>query len=160
MKKQKTLLRFNENVIDQYDSHFQRNLKVNTFYEKRVYVSKNISKNINSIYQMFGDLGGFPMNEWSDEKKLSDIFIINDDDYNLLKVGRISEDVAYIQKLINKQQTFVDQDEFKLTSKIQIVKFSTFKKYCEERKSGIFIPMNSNNELDFQKEIYNFFNKD
>lgn len=160
MAKKKILLRLNENVIDMYDLHFQRNLKTNTFYEKRIFVSRNISENINPVYQMFGDLGGFPMNEWEDEKKLTDIFIISETDYNFLKLGQISEDVAYIQKLINNQQTFVDQDEFRLTSKLQIVRFSTFKKYCEDRKDGTFQQLNSDTELDFQKEIYNFYFKE
>lgn len=159
MAKLKTLLQFNENIIDMYDLHFQRSLKMNTFYEKRVFVSKNISDNINRVYQMFGDLGGFTMNEWDDEKKLTDIFIISEIDYNFLKLGRISEDVAYIQKLINQQQTFVDLDECKLTSKIKIVKFSTFKKYCDHRNSGDFIPKDFIENSDFQKEIYSLFKK-
>lgn len=158
-KRKKTPLRFNEKVIDKYDSHFRNGLEVNTFYDKRVYVSKNIASNINPIYQMFGDLGGAPVNGWPDEKMLTDIFIISDEDYNSLKSGEVSEDVAYIQKLINNQQTLFDQDNSLLSSKIKIVKFSTFNKYSEERKARTFIPKKTSDEPDFRKDIYNLYSK-
>lgn len=108
---------------------------------------------------MFGDLGGAPVNGWPDEKMLTDIFIISDEDYNSLKSGEVSEDVAYIQKLINNQQTLFDQDNSLLSSKIKIVKFSTFNKYSEERKARTFIPKKTSDEPDFRKDIYNLYSK-
>lgn len=154
----KNKLKFNLQTIDKYDRNFQNTLKINTFYDKNVYVSRNIMEPIHIVYQMFGDLGAQPMNEWPTEKKLTDIFIISQKDYEDLNGRNLSNEVAYIENLINKQQTIVDRKENKLTSKIKIVLFTTFKEYYTDRRSGNFKPKGFTSDLDFQKEIYNCYN--
>lgn len=156
----KNKLKFNLQTIDKYDRNFQNTLKINTFYEKNVYVSRNIMEPIHIVYQMFGDLGAQPMNEWPTEKKLTNIFIISEKDYEDLNGRNLSDDVAYIEMLINSQQTIVDRKENKLTSKIKIVKFSTFKEYCADRKSGNFQPKVFTSDMDFQKEIYKWYTQE
>lgn len=158
--KNKNHLKLTSNIIDQYDENFKKNLKINTFYGKNVYVSQNIHPRIRRVYQMFGDLGGTSMNGWPDDKKFTHIFIISEKDYEDLNDRNLSDDVAYIEKLINSQQTIVDRKENKLTSKIKIVKFSTFKEYCAKRKSGNFQPKDFTSDLDFQKEIYKWYNQE
>lgn len=158
--KNKNHLKLTSNIIDQYDENFKKNLKINTFYGKNVYVSQNIHPRIRRVYQMFGDLGGTSMNGWPDDKKFTHIFIISEKDYNGLKNGELSEDVLFIESLINKQQTKKANKEGTLSSKIKIVKFESFKKYCEVRKAGKFQQWNKTEEFDFQKEIFSHFHKE
>ncbi|WP_313373776.1 hypothetical protein [Chishuiella sp.] len=110
--------------------------KVNTFYEKYLYYSENISPFMNSIYQLGSNLNGTPVNNWKEESLLMNFFIISDQDFDDLLTGSKSENVLFVEKLMNKQQTIIDSKENKISSKINVLRFSIFQKYLENRKGS------------------------
>lgn len=105
--------------------------KLNPFYGKYLYYSTNISNFMNNIYQLGGNLNGTVVNLWKEESILTDFFIISDTDYKNIEKNIYSNEVLFIENLINKQQTIVDTKESKITTKIKIIKFSVFENFCQ-----------------------------
>lgn len=105
--------------------------KLNPFYGKYLYYSTNISNFMNNIYQLGGNLNGTVVNLWKEESILTDFFIISDTDYKNIEKDIYSDEVLFIENLINKQQTIVDTKESKITTKIKIIKFSVFENFCQ-----------------------------
>ena len=105
--------------------------KLNPFYGKYLYYSTNISNFMNNIYQLGGNLNGTVVNLWKEESILTDFFIISDTDYKNIEKDIYSDEVLFIENLINKQQTIVDTKESKITTKIKIIKFSVFENFYQ-----------------------------
>ena len=105
--------------------------KLNPFYGKYLYYSTNISNFMNNIYQLGGNLNGTVVNLWKEESILTDFFIISDTDYKNIEKDIYSDEVLFIENLINKQQTIGDTKESKITTKIKIIKFSVFENFYQ-----------------------------
>lgn len=132
----KLKIEINQNYILKNEVTFNELSKVNSFYEKYIYYSQNISPYMNHIYQMGSNLNGSPVNLWKEESELMNYFIISDEDFINVENGILSNEVKYVQKLINKQQTIIDSKLDKISTKILILRFSTFENYITNRKGS------------------------
>lgn len=132
----KLKIEITQDYILENELKFQSNSKVNSFYEKYIYYSQNIYTPMNAVYQMGSDLNGSPVNHWKEESELMNYFIISDEDFENIEVGKLSNEVKFVQKLINKQQTIIDSKENKISTKIIILRYTTFKNYIENRKGS------------------------
>lgn len=126
----KKKLQLTQIAINRYADFFNEQRYVNFFSQKNVYLSNNFS--FPNIRQMIGDLGGVPVNVWKEESMQTDIFLISTEDFEDLK----SNEVQFINKLINKKQTILDTKKSYLSSNIFIVKESDFIPYVNDRKLG------------------------
>lgn len=142
-------------IVDQYDNYFIDNCKVDSFYGKNVYSSLNINTPMYSVFEKYGCLNGTIVNFWEDEKLLTDIFIIGDVDYNNLTNNIRSEEVLFIENLINDQQTLLDTKLNKISSKIMIVKYSTFLNFYSKRRD--LEKRNVNNLDNFKYDMFKLF---
>lgn len=129
----KLKIELTQNYILENELRFNSQAKINSFYEKYIYYSQNINSSMNIIYQMGSNLNASPVNLWKEESELMNYFIISDEDFENIEVGKLSNEVKFVQKLINKQQTIIDSKKDIISTKIIIIRFSTFKDYIESR---------------------------
>lgn len=132
----KLKIELTQNYILENELKFNSLAKINSFYEKYIYYSQNINSSMNIIYQIGSNLNASPVNLWKEESELMNYFIISEEDFENIEVGKISDEVKFVQKLINKQQTIIDSKENKISTKILILRYSTFKNYVENRKGS------------------------
>lgn len=129
----KSKIEITQDYILENELKFKSNFKINSFYEKYIYYSQNINTPMNAVYQMGSDLNGSPVNHWKEESELMNYFIISDHDFESLNNKVLSDEVKFVEKLINKQQTIIDSKKDIISTKIIIIRFSTFKDYIENR---------------------------
>lgn len=132
----KSKIEITQDYILENELKFKSNFKINSFYEKYIYYSQNINTPMNAVYQMGSNLNASPVNLWKEESELMNYFIISDEDFENIEVGKLSNEVKFVQKLINKQQTIIDSKENKISTKIIILRYTTFKNYIENRKGS------------------------
>lgn len=147
----KNKLILNERVLELYEQKFKKDILINFFsVNNYVYFSQNF-ENTQQMYQFVGNISAMPVNSWEEEKKLTNVFLISDEDYKQACYGIFSKEVDFILSEIKRKQTKKDTEEGKITSDIYIVKESVFLEYYADRKA--FIEKYKNQDYEFSKEL-------